>query len=53
MDVVRDTAETFRDLANAVGSASQGAQQISANVQQSVAIQQVVEAVSSINVDAR
>ena len=50
----RNTTETFHEVAQSIGHASQGAQQISLNVrQQSVAIRQVTEAVQSINTGAR
>lgn len=52
--ISQNTAETFREVAQSMGAASQGAQQISLNVrQQSVAIRQVVEAMKSINTGAR
>lgn len=52
--ITRNTARSFQTLGEAVGSASQGAQQISLNVrQQSVAIRQVVEAMKSIHEGAR
>ncbi|MEO5348679.1 MAG: methyl-accepting chemotaxis protein [Magnetococcus sp. YQC-3] len=54
MLISQNTAETFREVAQAMGAASQGTQQISLNVrQQSVAIRQVVEAMKSINTGAR
>ncbi|MEO5349491.1 MAG: methyl-accepting chemotaxis protein [Magnetococcus sp. YQC-3] len=54
MVISQNTAETFREVAQSMGVASQGAQQISLNVrQQSVAIRQVVEAMQSINTGAR
>ncbi|MBF0182814.1 MAG: methyl-accepting chemotaxis protein [Magnetococcales bacterium] len=54
MVISQNTAETFREVAQAMGAASQGAQQISLNVrQQSVAIRQVVEAMKSVNSGAR
>ena len=54
MLISQNTAETFREVAQSMGAASQGAQQISLNVrQQSVAIRQVVEAMKSVNAGAR
>lgn len=54
MTISQNTAETFREVAQSMGAASQGAQQISLNVrQQSVAIRQVVEAMKSVNTGAR
>ncbi|MBF0098519.1 MAG: methyl-accepting chemotaxis protein [Magnetococcales bacterium] len=54
MVISQNTAETFREVAQAMNAASQGAQQISLNVrQQSVAIRQVVEAMKSVNAGAR
>ena len=54
MQISQNTAETFREMEQAMGSASQGAQQISLNVrQQSVAVRQVVEAMKSVNSGAR
>ncbi|MEO5353623.1 MAG: methyl-accepting chemotaxis protein [Magnetococcus sp. XQGC-1] len=52
--ITRNTAKSFQTLGDAVGSVSQGAQQISLNVrQQSVAIRQVVEAMKTINEGSR
>ncbi|MEO5362479.1 MAG: methyl-accepting chemotaxis protein [Magnetococcus sp. DMHC-8] len=54
MTISQNTAETFREVAQSMGTASQGAQQISLNIrQQSVAIRQVVEAMKSVNAGAR
>ncbi|MEO5331094.1 MAG: methyl-accepting chemotaxis protein [Magnetococcus sp. YQC-5] len=54
MAISKNTAETFREVAQSMGAASQGAQQIALNVQQqAVAIRQVVEAMKSINTGAR
>ncbi|MBF0401059.1 MAG: methyl-accepting chemotaxis protein [Magnetococcales bacterium] len=52
--ISQNTAETFREVAQSMDSASRGAQQISLNIrQQSVAIRQVVEAMKSVNAGAR
>jgi methyl-accepting chemotaxis protein len=48
------TAETFRNVTQAIGITSQSAQQISLNVrQQAVAIQQVVNAMNNLNAAAK
>lgn len=50
----QNTSKTFHALGGAIGAASEGSKQISANVrQQSVAVRQVVEAMQSINIGAK
>lgn len=54
MTVTQHTADTFRDVADAVRVASEGAQQISMHVrQQSTAIKQVVESMRMLNTGAK
>ncbi len=53
MSITKRTADTFRDVAQSVGSASEGSQQISLNIQQqTMAIKQAVESMKSIQFGA-
>ena len=54
MNITRTTADTFKNVSEAVHVASEGSQQISMNVQQqSIAIKQVVEAMRVLNTAAK